>query len=391
MGAGKSTVAGILARNGAVIVDSDAVAREVVEPGTSGLAALVEAFGADILRPDGSLDRPALAAKAFADDASRTTLNGITHPLVGARTQQLVEAAPDDAVVVQDIPLLVENGVAPLFHLTFAVMADVETRMWRLVEQRGVDEADARARIATQATDEQRRAAVDVLIDNSGPADAVDAQVDTLWQRLATFESNLRARRRIGAQYRLVEPDPEWPAKGRRLVDRLHAVCGADAARIDHIGSTAVPGLPAKDVLDVQITVRDLGVADALRDRLEDAGFPHIAHLTDDPHPTSGDPDGTDAELWTKRVHGSADPGRIAHIHLRAADSPGQRWALVFRDWLRADPAVREEYLAVKRAAEAAAAGLSGHEAATAYLAVKKPWFDQAYLRGAAVAGIVIA
>src|SRR5690606_6377646 len=114
MGAGKSTVARILAERGAVIVDSDVIAREVVAPGTEGLAALAEAFGPGILTEDGSLDRPALAAVAFADEESRKKFNAISHPLGGKRTAELIAAAPADAVVVQDIPLLVENGLAPL-------------------------------------------------------------------------------------------------------------------------------------------------------------------------------------------------------------------------------------------------------------------------------------
>src|SRR5438105_1890568 len=138
MGAGKSTVARMLIEQGAVLVDSDVIAREVVEPGTEGLSALVAAFGPEILAADGSLDRPALAAKAFASDEARATLNSITHPLVGRRTAELIAAAPADAIVVQDIPLLVENGIGPMMHLVLVVMADVETRVRRLTEFRGI-------------------------------------------------------------------------------------------------------------------------------------------------------------------------------------------------------------------------------------------------------------
>ncbi|MFC9999952.1 dephospho-CoA kinase [Nocardia sp. NPDC127526] len=385
MGAGKSTVARIFAERGAVLVDSDVIAREVVAPGTEGLAALVAAFGDEILAADGSLDRPALAAKAFASDEARATLNGITHPLVGKRTAELIAAAPADAIVVQDIPLLVENGLAPLMNLVVIVLADEETRVRRLVEFRGIDEADARARIAAQATDDQRRAVADVLLDNNGANGDLDAAVHALWdERLIPFERNLRTRapaHREG-EMRLVEPNPDWPAQAQRLIARLWVVCGADAVRIDHIGSTAVPGLPAKDVIDLQITVRDLTVADALRDRLADAGFPHKPHITgDNPKPTATDAAAADATLWAKRLHGNADPGRLANVHLRAEGAPGQRFALEFRDLLRTDPAARAEYLDIKRAAEEKAAGLAGAAAADAYYSIKEPWFDAIFAR----------
>ncbi|WP_225729523.1 MULTISPECIES: dephospho-CoA kinase [unclassified Nocardia] len=384
MGAGKSTVARTLAELGAVIIDSDVIAREVVAPGTEGLAALVAAFGAEILAADGSLDRPALAAKAFGSDAARATLNSITHPLVGKRTAELISAAPPDAIVVQDIPLLVENGLAPLMNLVLIVDVPEETRIRRLVEFRGIAESDARARISAQATDEQRRAAADVLLDNSGPAGAVDAVVRDLWRnRLVPFEHNLRTGTRARrANVALAPPNPEWPAQAQRLIARLWVACGTSASRIDHIGSTSVPGLPAKDVLDLQITVADLDVADGLRDALGAAGFPVIAEITgDSPKPTPQDPAGIDKALWAKRIHANADPGRLANVHIRVDGSPGQRFALDFRDWLRADAAARAEYLEVKRAGEAKAAGLTGTEATLAYLDVKEPWFDAAYER----------
>jgi dephospho-CoA kinase len=387
MGAGKSTVARILADRGAVIIDSDLIAREVVEPGTEGIAALVDAFGPDILAADGSLDRPALAAKAFGNDEARATLNSIVHPLVGKCTAELIGAAPPDAILVQDIPLLVENGLAPLMNLVLIVDVPEEIRIRRLVELRGVSEADARARISAQATDEQRRAVADVLLDNSGAPDEIVPVVHRLWdERLVPFEHNLRtgtpAQR---PDVRIVPPNPDWPVQAQRLIARLWVACGPTASRIDHIGSTSVPDLPAKDVIDLQITVADLAAADGLRDALGAAGFPNIARVThDNPKPTDADPAGTDAALWAKRLHASADPGRLANVHVRVAGSPGQQFALVFRDWLRADAAARAEYAEVKRAGEAKAAGLTGEEAMLAYLDVKEPWFDAAYQRALA-------
>jgi dephospho-CoA kinase len=185
IGSGKSTVAALLAGRGARIVDADRIAREVVEPGTPGLAAVVEAFGAGVLTPEGALDRPALAAVVFADPEARRRLDGIVHPLVRARAGELVAAAPADAVVVQDVPLLVETGQAASYDLVLVVEADLETRIARLV-QRGLAEGDARARIDAQATDKQRRAVADVVLDNSGTPEQLAEQVDRFWAERVT-------------------------------------------------------------------------------------------------------------------------------------------------------------------------------------------------------------
>jgi dephospho-CoA kinase len=180
IGSGKSTVSALLADRGAVIVDADRIAREVVEPGTPGLAAVVAAFGESVVGPDGGLDRPALAAVVFADPEARARLDGIVHPLVRARAAEVVAAAPPDAVLVHDIPLLVETGQAGRYELVLVVQADLDTRVARLV-QRGMTEDDARARIAAQATDEQRAAVADVVLDNSGTRAELAAQVDRFW------------------------------------------------------------------------------------------------------------------------------------------------------------------------------------------------------------------
>jgi dephospho-CoA kinase len=181
IGSGKSTVSALLAERGAVIVDADVIAREVVAPGTPGLAAVEEAFGPRVLAPDGSLDRPALAAVVFADPEARRRLDGIVHPLVRARAAELAAAAPEDAVVVHDVPLLVETGQAGAYDLVLVVAADVDTRVDRLV-RRGLTEDDARARIAAQATDEQRRAVADVVLDNNGTPEQLAGQVERFWQ-----------------------------------------------------------------------------------------------------------------------------------------------------------------------------------------------------------------
>ncbi|SHF58937.1 dephospho-CoA kinase [Jatrophihabitans endophyticus] len=183
IGSGKSTVAQLLAGHGAVVIDSDRIAREVVAPGTPGLAAVAEAFGDGVLAADGALDRPALAAVVFADDERRATLNGIVHPLVRQRVAEVEAAAPADAVIVQDVPLLVESDLAAGFDLVVVVIASERTRLARLAE-RGTAEADARARMAAQATDEQRRAVADEIVDNDGDRDDLARTVDRVWARI---------------------------------------------------------------------------------------------------------------------------------------------------------------------------------------------------------------
>lgn len=185
IGSGKSEVSRRLAARGAVVIDADLIAREVVEPGTPGLAAIIEEFGADVLRPDGTLDRPKLGAIVFSDDERRAALNAITHPLIGRRSQELFEAAPPGAVVVYDMPLLVEGGLAGLHDVVIVVDVPVETQIGRLVSGRGMTEHDARARIAAQATREQRLAVADVVIDNSGPLAELDRRVEEVWADLS--------------------------------------------------------------------------------------------------------------------------------------------------------------------------------------------------------------
>jgi dephospho-CoA kinase len=185
IGAGKSEVARLLASYGAVLVDSDRIAREVVEPGTEGLAAVVAEFGPGVLRADGTLDRPALGAVVFGDEERRKALNAIVHPLVGRRAAELQQAAGPDAIIVNDVPLLTENGIASLYDLVVVVDARPETQLDRLTRLRGTTEQDARARMAAQATREQRLAVADVVIDNDGPLAALEPQVRALWQRIA--------------------------------------------------------------------------------------------------------------------------------------------------------------------------------------------------------------
>ncbi|MET8666385.1 dephospho-CoA kinase [Streptomyces tendae] len=184
IGAGKSEVSRLLVEHGAVLIDADRIAREVVAPGTPGLAAVVAAFGEDVLAEDGTLDRPKLGSIVFADPDRLAVLNGIVHPLVGERSRALEEAAAEDAVVVHDVPLLTENGLAPLYDLVVVVDADPATQLDRLVRLRGMTEQDARARMAAQATREQRREIADVVVDNDVPLDELRRRVKEVWDEL---------------------------------------------------------------------------------------------------------------------------------------------------------------------------------------------------------------
>ncbi|MGI9124668.1 MAG: dephospho-CoA kinase [Mycobacterium sp.] len=344
IGAGKSTVSRAFADCGGLIVDGDVIAREVVEPGTEGLDALVEHFGDGILLPGGALNRPALAAIAFSDEGKRMTLNGIVHPLVARRRSELIDAAAQDAVIVEDIPLLVESQMAPMFPLVVIVHADSEVRVRRLIEYRGFSEDDARARIAAQASEEQRRQVADVWLDNAGSEGELVERARDLWhQRIQPFAHHLSAETPAADPAGLVPPDPSWRDQAERIRARLNTTCGHRAVRIDHIGSTAITGMDARDIIDIQVTVAALGTADELAGDLLRAGYPRVAGITADPRF-----DGTTG-LLPKRFHASADPGRPTHVHIRVDGQDNQRFPLLFVDWLNATPGVRADFQAVKR------------------------------------------
>jgi dephospho-CoA kinase len=190
IGSGKSTASRRLAELGAVVIDSDTLAREVVAPGTPGLHAIQTAFGSSVIAPDGTLDRPALGAIVFADAELRAVLNGIVHPLVRARAASIAAAAPADSVVVQDVPLLVETGMTQDFDIVLVVDAPDDERIARLAESRGMSAEDARARMAAQATREDRLAAADFVLDNSGSLEDLIEHVDHLWPQLQRLTSS---------------------------------------------------------------------------------------------------------------------------------------------------------------------------------------------------------
>lgn len=291
IGAGKSTVAEALTELGAVVIDADRIAREVVKPGTEGLAEVVAAFGEDVLDGDGALDRPALGRIVFADDAKRQKLNGILHPRIGARTAEMVAEAADDAVVVHDVPLLVENGMGAAFALVVVVDAPLDVRVGRLVDTRGMTAEDARARIAAQADDDARRAAADVWLENAGAADALREQVERLWhERLVPFATNLEHGRAVATPSEIVTPAAGRATAGRRVAARLAAAGGDRVRRVEHVGPGAVPELPAPDVVDVLVEADRPG--DDLAEAFVAAGFPRTG----------------------PGRHGSADPDRPARV-----------------------------------------------------------------------------
>lgn len=347
--AGKSLVSQHLLSRGAIVIDADQLAREVLEPGTRGLERVVEAFGTQILTEDGSLDRAALGGIVFADKESLRTLNSIVHPEVRARAKDLQRSAGPGDIVVQDIPLLVETGQGANFHLVLVVRSDMETRIKRMLERRGMTLEDARARISAQASDAEREAAADVVLENDSSAESLLAAVDVVWDaRLKPFAANL-AENMVAPRSDTVvlrQHDPSWPAQAARLAARVMHAAGTEAIRVDHIGSTAVPGLAAQDVIDLQLIVRDLAAAEGVEQALGQAGFPRVPGDHVDPRL----PEFSSAAppAWRKRLHAAADPARAVNLHVRAEGSPGADFALAMRDYLTHDAGARERFQQAK-------------------------------------------
>ena len=369
IGAGKSTVSAMLVDHGAVLVDADKIAREVVEPGQPLLERLAETFGAEVLHPDGSLNRPALAAAAFVDSDRTAQLNGLMHPAIRDRTAEHFASHADAEIVVHDVPLLVENSMTPAYHLNLLVDVPAEVRLRRLMDSRGMDRDDAVARISRQADDETRRAACDVIIDNSGSVEETKAAVGRLIEsRIRPFAANLTAGRWAPRTVLdLVDPaDADWSGDAQRVVAKLRHGTG-DEFTVEHIGSTSVPGLPAKDVIDLQLLVPDLFAARELEPRLAELGYPGT-EMSD--HLGEG---GTEPKWF----HANTDPGRAVNLHVRTADSVGAHFARAFRDLLTEDAGERERYLQVKRelTAEAKAAGATDAQTTRTYAESKELYF----------------
>ena len=370
IGSGKSTAAHRFAELGATVVDADRIAREVVEPGTRAYGLIVERFGDSVVGPGGALDRPALGRLVFGDPQALADLEAITHPAIWEITASRMASARRAGIVVHDMPILVEKSLTSDYHLVVVVDTPQEERVRRLVTDRGMAEEEARARMAAQARDAERYAAADAVLTNTGSVEDLRAAAEALWSdRIVPFDANLR----LGVASRrpdrldLCDPQERWSDDAARLMGRIRTALGERALSIEHVGSTAVPGLVAKDVLDLQIGLRDLREADTASfiDAMTAAGFPRASgHWWDS---------GADGKEWPKRVHGNADPARVAHIHVREQLSEGWVWALRFRDWMRADDAARARYARFKRE-------LAGRLTRTAdYAAAKEPWFARAH------------
>lgn len=308
IGAGKSTVARHLAALGAVVLDADHVAREVVAPGTPGLAAVTARFGPGILGPHGGLDRGALAALVFADAEARAALNAVVHPLVARRTAELARALPPDSVVVHDIPLLVENHLAARYHLVVVVDAEVSVRTARLVRDRGMPPGEAERRIAAQASAAERRGVADVWLDNDGAPALLRTRVEDLWRRrLLPFEENLRAGRVAPAA------PPADPALGGgtsreaslRAAARVAETLGRRACLVripapPRTGQDLPPAGRAPAVMTARVEIRLTPGTDPARCArdLAAAGFPRRT------------------DVHVLGAHGAADPGQPAHLRV---------------------------------------------------------------------------
>ena len=228
IGSGKSAASTAFRDLGAVIIDADQIAREVVEPGTDGLEEIVATFGADLLDEQGALDRPALAEIVFGDDTARAKLNAIVHPRVRERSTALKQQAAPDAIVINDIPLLAEGTMAAAFHLVVVVHTPRDVRLTRLIESRGMAESDVRGRMASQASDEDRARIADALLDNSGSPQELVAAATALWRdRLAPYAENLAAARPAthGPSVRL-----DGPARERAVARVTFAASSVDGA-----------------------------------------------------------------------------------------------------------------------------------------------------------------
>lgn len=292
MASGKSTVAAILAGFGAVIIDADQVARDVVAVGAPGLAAVVGEFGPQVLQPGGALDRAALAEQVFDDDEALGRLNAIVHPLVRQAIAERICTLPSDAIVVQDVPLLVENEMASQFHLVVVVAASQTTRIQRAIK-RGLPQSQVIARLAAQVDDQARRLAADAWIENEDSQENLREAVEVLWHaRVVPFAENL-SRSRYAMPGEMPVPPPsenKWRQRADRLIARIDRVADGSLA--------AVTVEPVRDTTQLElIELRSRATTEDLAaDALLEAGFVKIR----------------------SRTFANADPGRPAVLRLAA-------------------------------------------------------------------------
>nr|WP_216698726.1 dephospho-CoA kinase [Arthrobacter sp. H41] len=311
--AGKSLAASELGRLGAAVIDADALAREVVEPGEPALAEITRAFGTEVLLPTGALDRPALGSRIFGDPAARERLNAIVHPRVRERAAALVAGAPRGSIIVEDIPLLVETGQGPRFHFVLVIDAPEELRVRRMVDTRGMTEGAARERIAAQASPSERNREADVVIDNAGTPDSAGEAIHSMWRdRLVPYNGNLLAGRpAFRGALEVVPHDVRWAESAARIRARLLRV-DERILRVDHTGPTSEPG-SAADILDFVVEIEADADLPAVSAALLAAGYPAAA----------GAPDTSTDTTPGRMLHANADPGRHVDLHLVARGSGG--------------------------------------------------------------------
>lgn len=364
IGSGKSTVVAAFAGLGAFVVDADQLAREVVAPGTPGLRSIVDRFGKEILDGE-ALDRAGLARIVFADRSALHDLEQITHPLIRQRYEEIVSEAPSDSIIIHEVPLLVEKDLARQYQLTINVETLLDVRRARL-EQRGLTPSDIDARLGLQVSDEERRSRCDVTMTNNEEPSSLQNKLHDLWRnRIKPFGENLALNRLAPRQARaeILPYQSEWPNAAARLIERLEYQL--PDAHIAHVGSTSVPGLGAKDVIDIQVSVSELN--DRYDDPMRRAGFVLNPDVNRDvPRPSAAE------EVWAKRFYQSCDPARPANVHMRVFGSPGERYALLFPQWLRAHAEAARDYEEFKR--ELAMGTASTGE----YAEAKEGWFSAA-------------
>lgn len=361
IGSGKSTIAHELASLGAHVIDSDQLARDVVAPGTEGLAQVVASFGPEMLFEDGNLDRAKLGRRVFSKPEDLATLNGIIHPLVRQRSEEKVRALPPGAVVVHDVPLLVEKHMAKLYDLVMVVSASRATRQKRLLDSRALSLEDIERRMAAQATDEARREVADIWLNNDGDPTATTHVLRQVWhERLAPYAVNLANERPASHSgllnlLRSQQNGRNWHIKATQMANRIGYRLGIREGDICHIGATAVPGLDAEDVVELQLGVATRREAESVTASLASAGYPLVADA-------EGGAACEDFERWWsthaqtvgsgrdgfERVHASADPGQNALVYVRQISSARWAYPLLMRDWLRADPRARDDFSRVR-------------------------------------------
>lgn len=312
--AGKSLLSTRFRELGAVVIDADQLARDVVAPGTPGLLAVVERFGPEILLPDGSLNRPALGARVFVNKSELADLNAITHPLVRAAATVMKNDAGPGTVVVQDIPLLVETGQGPNFHLVLVVQASVDERLRRMIADRGMSRDEALARIAAQASDVERAAVADVLIENHGDPAIALAALDSLWHdRLLPYAANLAAAR--PADHVCSIEGPVEVLAAERLVARISHALGERALSVRAINIAEGSGRTVPIRVEIRVERTANTTSEQLTEDLAEVGFfPKSVAAREKALPNQPRLDSRNSTgLWTASEgsfrFGSADPG----------------------------------------------------------------------------------